>query len=141
MKYLISLLFLTMFMSVVHASPEHPDTCTNYGGRIDLCLEKLDRFPNHGAIGPGYYYSAATWVLAKASCVSPNSVFLFHSAYDSHYRMVEYENDRQRRILSGLPNMLSYLEANGAFTRIQPHVVLTGPQIAAMEPRIRLCSR
>ena len=141
MKYLISLLFLTMFMGVVHASTELPQSCTNYGGRIDLCLERLDRFPNHGAVAPGHYYSAATWVLAKASCVSPNSVFLFHSAYDSHHRIVEEENVRQRLIFSGLPRMLGYLEANGAFTRIQPHVVLTGPQIAAMEPSIKLCHR
>src|SRR5208283_600475 len=78
--------------------------CTNLGGNVLECRDIVRQARMQPIIG-GYHMSAGTFALAKATCVTFDSVWGFHSARDGFGRMSAYGNSVQLEHYSRFPRV------------------------------------
>jgi hypothetical protein len=93
--------------------------CTTSGGYLTECVYWANQFPKGHPVPAGVYSSGGTFILKDAGCISPNSVFRFHSAYYGTSGLYQLaDNELQRQILGQYPKLLETLDTLGAFNDI-----------------------
>lgn len=94
--------------------------CTTSGGYLTECIYWANQFPKGHPVPAGVYSSGGTFILKDAGCVSPNSIFRFHSAYYGTSGLYELANNEpQRQILGQYPKLVETLDNIGAFDSIE----------------------